>query len=735
MRLTIAIVVLCLVCSVAPVGVDGSNGTALTERHLSELAALCLQLHVSRNELTPSIAAATLTNLVESLDYGKVFFVQSDVDRIYASRVKFPEAFTSRRWPFVKDALDLFALRVCEQLTNSLEYLSDPQFQLEREREVISDPKKRGFPADAAEAHKYLEDTLQYQVGYLVAIGEPLTSAVEKVQSRRERLTRRFLELDESKKLAIFVNAFCRALDPHTAYFTQDDMEDFQINMSLKLEGIGAVLTSEEGVTQIRSLTPGGPAEKSGLVKSGDKIFGVAQGTNSSYVDIYDMDLRDVVRLIRGTKGTVVRLKLVRKAPKGAERLDVALTREEVKLEDQAAQLAFMDLVRTNHSGTITPLRIGVIDLPSFYVDTQSGRHGTTYDRSAVADIRRLLNLCETADVDGVVLDLQRNGGGALDEAVDVAGLFMKRASVVITRDRRGGDSVLEDSNKAVEYTGPVALTVSRATASGAEIVAGALKAYDRALIVGNDHTFGKGTVQQVIPLPSGLGALKVTMGEYFIADGTSPQHEGVTPHIEVLSDFAGLEVGERYDPNALPARQVENRLSGDRRIGAEADCWTRVPPQTVAWLSALSAARVAHSESFDKLRENLAKLEEERSRASITIAELLENVETNAVDEAELEDRPEPLRAPLTNDTVVLEAVQILADMLAGPDAAVAVWAGLESESVGAAAEVELHAVALDGMASNNPACVAVDVDERRDDMSQAPRAMPRAADVLPGD
>jgi carboxyl-terminal processing protease len=343
-----------------------------------------------------------------------------------------------------------------------------------------------------------------------------------------------------------------------------------------------------------------------------------------------------------------------------------------------------------------------------------------------------LLETCQTCDVDGVVLDLQRNGGGALDEAVDVAGLFVKRANIVVTRDRRGGDSVLEDSDREVVYTGPVIVTISRATASGAEIVAGALKAYKRALVVGNDHTFGKGTVQQVIPLPSGLGALKVTMGEYFIADGTTPQFEGVTPDIEVPSDFAGFEVGERYDPNALPARSVENHLSSDRRVGAVPGGWSRLTPQTKAWLSALSAARVEHGGQFKKINEQLAKIEEERARKTITIAELLADVSTNATDDTE--ETVQPLRAPLTNDVVVLEAVEILADMLAGPDAAVVAWAGLEDDEDGAA-EVELHAGALGQALSNGQSCVAVDVDERPDDSPHAALSKPRANELRSAD
>ncbi len=269
--------------------------------------------------------------------------------------------------------------------------MQKPGIKLEKEREVYVDPKKRGFPKSKGDAKKFLEDSLQYQLAYLVSIGEPLSNAVDKIIKRRKRTTKRFYDLNYKRRLGLFMNSFCNAVDPHSAYFSSDDVEDFEINMSLSLEGIGARLGYEEGLTKIISLTPGGPADKSGLLKRNDKIIGVAQGENKEFVDIIDMDLRDVVKLIRGKKGTVVNLKLVRKKSGKTERKIVSITRDKVELEDEAAQMEFINITHTNSSENIRKLKFAVIDLPSFYIDHDSKTLFSSPTRSAVSDVKELL--------------------------------------------------------------------------------------------------------------------------------------------------------------------------------------------------------------------------------------------------------------------------------------------------------------------------------------------------------
>jgi len=637
----------------------------LNENLISQIIAGSMQVHVRQKALTPVLSEQTLSNFVEALDYGRLFFLQSDVDNIFANKIKFPEFYAGQKWPLITNSFNLFLTRVDEQFTNALNYLNTLELKLDKDRKIYSDPKKRGFPKNKNDAKKILENTLQYQLAYLVAIGEPLTGAVAKVIKRRERLTKKYHDLSYERRVAIFVNAFCSALDPHSNYLSRDDMEDFEINMSLSLEGIGALLGYEEGITVIQSLTPGGPAEKSALLKPDDKVVAVAQGENGQFVDIIDMDLRDVVKLIRGKKGTVVKLKIVRPSDKGIKRKIIAITRDKVNLEDHAAKMEYVDIVKTNKSGKIKDIRIAVIDLPSFYADTKPKTLFQRPGRSAVSDMKDLLKKCNDDDVDGIILDLQRNGGGALDEAVDVAGLFLARGNIVIATDRRKRKMILADTDSNLNFKGPLIITTSPLTASGAEIVAGALKDYSRALIVGAEHSYGKGSIQQLVPLSDQLGALKITIGEYFIADGKSTQIKGVVSDIQLPSALAALEIGEKFMPNPLPPRTLKSSLTDLKKAGKSPKGWQKINENTVSNLRILSQERVEDNNAFKEIYEAIEKVEEQKKNDIITIASLLENVNADTDKTNKTEKITGPYDRPLTNDVVVYEALNIMTDWL----------------------------------------------------------------------
>lgn len=664
--------------SLPPLARAAEEKEKLTERYIGAIIDGCFQLHFSRQTMTPALAAATLSNYVEMLDFSRFVFRDSDVAMALAYTGRVERYSSGTDWSFITNIYSIFLDRLDDQQTNAIAYLSRPGLTLDEHREVVTDVKQRSFPRTPGEAQQLLEDTLQYQLAYLVSIGEPFTGAVAKVVKRRERLAKRYHDLRNDLRLGLFINAFCRALDPHTAYLSADDLEDFQIGMALQLEGIGAVLgMDDDGITKIESLTPGAPADRSGNVKQGDKIVAVAQGGEGAFVDIIDMDLRDVVKLIRGKKGTVVRLKIVRKTKQGNQRFDVDLTRDKVRLEDQAPRMDFVTAVRTNANNEARSYTFAAIDLPSFYFNPDTKVAFGKYESSATADLRRFLDICRTAGVDGVILDLQRNGGGALEEAVDVAGLFLRRGNVVMALDRRGGISTLSDTDSEINYGGPLAVTVSRGTASGAEIVAGALQDYGRAFVIGGDHTFGKSTIQQVIPLPDNLGALKITVGEYLIASGRSMQKTGVEPHIVLPSPFTAMEIGEQYEPSALPGSKLPSNLSGGQTIGDYADGWARITTDQVAWLAIESSNRVAQSKDLSDVAKAVAKAIEDRKKKSIIIGAILKEGRTNGTNDAgspingesdEDEEQTISLRRPsLTNDPVVLEAAQILADSIAG--------------------------------------------------------------------
>ena len=640
--------------------------TGLNESIISELMAGCFYFHVNKKVLNYEVSALTLSNYIDSLDYSRLFLLQKDADEIYNKTTNFNKYFIDGNWAFITNVYETFLVRADEQLTNAIKYLNNPNLKLEKEREVYLDPKKRGFPKNKNEAKKYLEDALQYQLAYLVSIDEPLSNAIEKVIKRRERTTKRYHDLNYKRRLGLFMNSFCLAVDPHSAYFSNDDVEDFEINMSLSLEGIGARLGYEEGFTKIISLTPGGPAEKSGLLKRNDKIIAVAQGDAEKFVDIIDMDLRDVVKLIRGKKGTIATLKIVRKKAGKTDRKIINITRDKVELEDESAKMEFINVIHTNSPGNIRKMKFAVIDLPSFYIDRKSGSLFSEPTRSAVSDVRKLLKQCETSNVDGVILDLQRNGGGALDEAVDVTGLFLAKGNVVVATDSQNDVSILDDDDSEINFKGPMIVTVSRATASGAEIVAGALQDYKRAIIVGGDHTYGKGTIQRVIPLSKDIGALKVTIGEYFISSGRSPQNKGVVADIELPSELSALELGEKYRPAALVSRTIKSTLSSDDRIGVGAEGWKKVQNNDVKMLAKLSNNRISNSKDFTIIKKNIEKINEDLEREKITISYILDQATTNKIDD--LDDSKDYYRHSVTNDIIILEAAQIMADWIDPP-------------------------------------------------------------------
>jgi carboxyl-terminal processing protease len=343
-----------------------------------------------------------------------------------------------------------------------------------------------------------------------------------------------------------YINAFAMSYDPHTTYLSPDNAENFDINMSLSLEGIGAVLQSDNEHVKVVRLVPAGPAEKSKQISPADKIIGVAQG-DKEMVDVIGWRLDEVVKLIRGPKGSKVRLEVIpaSNAPNDQTSRVVAITREAVKLEEQAAKKSVLKL---NHEGR--DYKLGVIEIPAFYLDFKAFRAGDPNYKSTTRDVKRLLTELEKEKVDGVVIDLRNNGGGSLQEATELTGLFIDQGPTVLVRNSDGRVDVLADENTGIYYKGPLAVLVNRLSASASEIFAGAMQDYHRALILGG-QTFGKGTVQTIQPLNH--GELKLTLAKFYRVSGQSTQHQGVIPDIQYPDIMDTKEIGESALPEALP--------------------------------------------------------------------------------------------------------------------------------------------------------------------------------------
>ena len=369
----------------------------------------------------------------------------------------------------------------------------------------------------------------------------------------QETLTKRYknqlARLDQTRPEDIFqayINTFAMSYDPHTNYLSPDDAENFDINMSLSLEGIGAVLQSDNDQVKVVRLVPAGPADKTKQVAPADKIIGVAQG-NKEMVDVVGWRLDEVVKLIRGPKGTLVRLEVIpaSNAPNDQTSKIVPITREAVKLEDQAVKKSVLNLKQDGKD-----YKLGVIEIPAFYLDFKAFRAGDPDYKSTTRDVKKLLTELQKDKVDGVVIDLRNNGGGSLQEATELTSLFIDKGPTVLVRNADGRVDVLEDENPGAFYKGPMALLVNRLSASASEIFAGAMQDYHRALIIGG-QTFGKGTVQTIQPLNH--GELKLTLAKFYRVSGQSTQHQGVLPDIDYPSIIDTKEIGESALPEAMP--------------------------------------------------------------------------------------------------------------------------------------------------------------------------------------
>ncbi|MGE1084249.1 carboxy terminal-processing peptidase [Pseudomonas shirazensis] len=423
-----------------------------------------------------------------------------------------------------------------------------------------------------------------------------------------KRYKNQLARLDQTRAEDIFqayINTFAQSYDPHTNYLSPDNAENFDINMSLSLEGIGAVLQNDNDQVKIVRLVPAGPAAKTKQVAPADKIIGVAQG-NKEMVDVVGWRLDEVVKLIRGPKGSVVRLEVIpaSNAPSDQTSKIVSITREAVKLEEQAAKKSVLKLKQDGRD-----YKLGIIEIPAFYLDFKAYRAGDPEYKSTTRDVRKLLTELQNEKVDGVVIDLRNNGGGSLQEATELTSLFIDKGPTVLVRNSDGRVDVLEDENRGAFYKGPLTLLVNRLSASASEIFAGAMQDYHRALIIGG-QTFGKGTVQTIQPLNH--GELKLTLAKFYRVSGQSTQHQGVLPDIDYPSIIDTKEIGESALPEAMPWDTIKPAIK------------PAVDPfkPFLTELKARHDARSAKDAEFTYIRDRLALSQKLMSEKSVSLNE-----------------------------------------------------------------------------------------------------------------
>ncbi len=567
-------------------------------RYLTVIEQGFLANHVKHSNRDAELQARVVDQYLKRLDPSKIYLTQADVDQIKRQTGNVFEKTKSRDCSFLEQSQKIIVARVKDRTDFAKKYL-DKDFKFDPTTEFVFDPDKKGWPKDSTEANDYLKKYIQFQIGNYLATDMKLDEAKKNVLKNYERAFKRTEETSQDDLYSGYLDSFARALDPHSSFFSRDILEDFEIQMRLSLEGIGATLSSQDGFTVVEQLVPGGAAAKSGQIEPQDKIVAVGQQTGPME-NVIDMDLKDVVKKIRGNKGTKVRLTILRKAGEGKKRFDVTLVRDKVSLEDEAAAIIYTDREVNGQKK-----KIGIINFPSFYADSRRG------GRSSAADMKKLIKEANDKKVDGLVLDLSQNGGGSLEDAVKIAGLFFQTGNVVkqSSKDEARGESALKDTDAAVDWAGPLVVLTSRISASASEIVSGTLQDYKRAVIVGGDHTYGKGSVQSVLPIPNNLGAIKVTVGMFFVPGGKSTQHRGVDADIVLPGPFSTEEFGEKYMDYSLPPKTISPFISADALVKDGPGSWKEIKGDWIKSLKDRSADRVAKNDEFKKIVDELEKV------------------------------------------------------------------------------------------------------------------------------
>ncbi len=517
------------------------------------------QLHYKESSLDDAQSSAILDQYIESLDSNRNIFTSEDIASFKRYNTILDDALRRGDLEPAFSIFRLFNQRRLERADYVLERLEQP-FDFTLEEQYLFDRTDAAWPKDKKELDEIWRKRVKNDVLSLSLANKTDEEINKTLRKRYQRYKTRSEQFKPEDVYEMFINAYLKTIEPHTAYFSPRTSENFKINMSLSLEGIGAVLKTVSDYTVIKSTVPGGPAEMSNQLHPEDRISGVGQGNDGEIEDVVGWRIDDVVALIRGPKDSVVRLQVLPKANglDGPSKI-VTIVRDKIKLEEQRAKKSIIEIPNGEHSS-----RIGVITIPTFYMDFAAARRGEKDYVSTTRDTRRLLVELKAEKVDGIIIDLAGNGGGSLSEAISLTGLFIKSGPVVQVRDSHNKLEINEDTDDSIIYNGPLAVLVNRFSASASEIFAGAMQDYGRATVLG-EPTFGKGTVQQVMDLnrhvknsSATLGQLKLTMAQFFRVNGDSTQNRGVIPDIIFPTAEENSKQGESSLENALPWAQIK---------------------------------------------------------------------------------------------------------------------------------------------------------------------------------
>ncbi len=620
--------------------------------------------HLLKRELDDEISERALNVFLKRLDPMKVYFYQSDIDQFQKKKTTLDDAVKQGDLSFAFEIFNRFVERMDERV-EVVDVLLKQEHDFTIDEEMVVDPDATTYAKTPAEAFDRWRKRIKYDLLALKTEQTEGEEAIDRLTRRYHSYARRMHHFSTDDLLEMYLSAFTTSYDPHTNYMSPSSLENFQISMKLKLEGIGASLMMTDGYTVVNKIIPGGAADKHGKLKPEDRIVSVGQGEEGEMVDVIDMNLNDVVKLIRGKAGTIVRLGV---KPAGSNDVKIyKITRAKVELKDSEARSEVMETGQKPDGGAY---RVGVIDLPSFYMDMTAARKGLKDFKSTTRDVRRILENFNEQHVDAVVLDLRRNGGGSLTEAINLTGLFIDTGPVVQVKDSDNEVQHYDDLERGMTWKGPLVVLTSKFSASASEILAGAIQDYGRGIIVGDEATHGKGTVQSLLDLgnqifrfanPPNLGALKITMQQFYRPGGMSTQKKGVLADVSLPSLTNHMDVGEDDLDYAIDYDQV--KAASFTRI-------RRIDPQLLTALKTRSEIRRSQSDDFAKLQRRIGQYLKQKARDTVTLNEEKffkerEEVDANKADEETIKDQVETERPVFERDYYNDEVLAITVDYL----------------------------------------------------------------------
>ena len=628
-----------------------------------------VSMHYAQKPLDDEMSAKIFKLYLNRLDPAHYYFLAADVNEFQKYETRIDDMLLRGKVKLALEIFERFKVRLSERLAMMQEFLAE-DFDFSRDANWTLEREDLPYPETTEEARKIWRTKIKFDLLTLKLAETSIKDGKERLMKRVRGMWKDFSQYENDDVVSIFLNSMAAAYDPHSSYLAAQDLKNFDISIKLSLEGIGAVLRWEDGYTVVNSIVPGGAAARHGKLKADDRIIAVAQG-EEAFESVIDMRLNNVVQLIRGKRGTKVGLQILRKTKKGFDTLKLVIVRDKIILKDgeARAQIFVHHSPEENKSAQETN-RIGVIKLPSFYVDFNDRRKNPKNYKSSSRDVKKHLKEFVRENVDGVILDLRSNGGGGLDEAINMAGLFIGHNPVVIVRQSGGRRVTVHRSRERAVYDGPLLIMLNRYSASASEILAGAMHDYQRAILAGDTTTFGKGTVQNIFQLPEGYGALKVTIAQFYRVSGWSTQNRGVETSLVLPSLYNARDIGESTLDNALPWRsidQVSYRVSGNLK---------KVLPE----LKQLSENRIANSEFFQKVKEDvqeylttikplkytsILKMQEDDLRRKTQRDQEMESASENADEDNSDDTEIEEEKKEIQQDEYMKESLEILSDYI----------------------------------------------------------------------